>query len=92
MEEFLIVLGICVVVVFSALFAIDLICSEQVNIPKPRRRLFRIRIAIDTGDAIIHTCYTFQAKTSVEAVEMLRDCINESLPLNYRVIEGAILD
>lgn len=92
MEEFLIALGICVMIIFSALFAVGLVCSEQVSIPKPRRRLFRIRIAIDTGDAIIHTCYTFQAKTSVEAVEMLRECINESLPLNYRVIEGEILD
>ena len=92
MEEFLIVLGICVMGIFSALFAVGLVCSEQVSIPKPRSRLFRIRVAIDTGAEVVNTCYTFRAKTSVEAVEMLKDCISESLPLNYRVIEGAILD
>lgn len=92
MKEFLIVLGICVMVIFLALFVVGLVCSEQVSIPKPRRRLFRIRVAIDTGVEIVNTCYTFQAKTSVEAVEMLKNCISESLPLNYRVIEGAILN
>ena len=92
MYEFTLVLSVCIECIYLVLLAVSLICSGKVNIPKPRRRLFRIRLAIDTGAEIIRTCFTFQAKTSVEAVEMLRDCINESLPLNYRIIEGTILD